>query len=57
MHGPHPSASIPLGTLTAAGLAIGVQGIAPTAAAVVAFLRVDTLVFTAWLVECTVVDP
>lgn len=46
---PTPSAPTP-GTLTAAGLAIGVQGIAPTAAAVVAFLCVDTLVFTAWLV-------
>lgn len=46
----------PWGILTAAGLAIGVQSIAPTAAAVVALLCVDTLVLTAWFVQGTVVD-
>ena len=47
----------PPGTLTAAGLAVGVQGVAPVAAAVVAVLCVDTLVLTAWSLQCTVVDP
>lgn len=47
----------PWGTLTAAGLAIGVQIVALTAAAVVTLLCVHTLMLTAWFVQCTVVDP
>lgn len=55
---PLPAISIPApGTLTAAGLAVGVQVVAPVAAAVVALLRVDTLVLTARLLQRTVVDP
>lgn len=45
------------GTLTAAGLAIGVQGVAPATATVVTFLRVDAFVLTARFVQRTVVDP
>ena len=45
------------GTLTAAGLAVGVQGVAPVAAAVVALLRVDAFMLAARLVQRTVVDP
>lgn len=57
--GPLPSSQHPhpRGTLTAAGLAVGVQGVAPVAAAVVALLCVDTLVLTAWPLQRTVVDP
>lgn len=54
---PTPSAPTPLCTLTAAGLAIGIQSVAPTAAAVVTLLCVHTLVLTAWFVQSTVVDP
>lgn len=50
-HHPGPRA------LTAAGLAIGVQGVAPPAAAVITLLRVDAFMLTTWFVECTVVDP
>lgn len=42
---------------SAAGFAVGVQSVATAAAAVVALLRVDALVLTAWFVQCTVVDP
>lgn len=45
------------GTLTAAGLAVGVQAVAPAAAAVVALLRVDAFVLTARLAQRAVVDP
>lgn len=45
-----------LGALTAAGLAVGVQGVAPAAAAVVPILRVGAFVLTAWLAQCAVVD-
>lgn len=55
---PLPAISIPApGTLTAAGLAVGVQGVASAAAAIVTLLRVDTLVLTARLLQRTVVDP
>lgn len=50
------SASQPLVTLTAAGLAVGVQGVALATAAVVALLCVGAFVLTARLVQRTVVD-
>lgn len=46
-----------LGLLTAAGPAIGVQGVALTASAGEPLLQVGTLVLTAGLVQCTVIDP
>lgn len=45
------------GTLTAAGLAVGVQRVAPATAAVVALLRVDAFMLTARFVQRTVIDP